>query len=236
MNFLQRIIIEPFESCYEKFLTFMPNVLTSLVLLIIGIVLGGVIRIVFLKMFHAVKLDRAAKRAGLFEMLAKGGIRGSFSAFVAKFAGWFVLFTFAVVALQTLKIPTVENLLDRFYLYLPNVFTAAVILLFGYVFGNFFGRAALIASVNAGLRQSGLIGRFVKITVFILSATMAMEQLGIGRDTVLIAFAILFGGIVLALAIAFGLGGRDLARDYLKHNVRRDGKEHNETRDDIDPL
>ena len=236
MNFLQRIIIEPFESCYEKFLTFMPNILTSLALLIIGIVLGGVLRIIFLKIFNAVKLDRVAKRVGLFEMLAKSGVRDSFSAFVARLVAWFVVFTFAVVAVQTLKIPTVENLLDRFFLYLPNVFTAAVILLFGYLFSNFFGRAALIASVNAGLRQAGAIGRFVKITVFILSATMAVEQLGIGRDTVLIAFAIIFGGIVLALAIAFGLGGKGLARDYLKRNIRRDKKEEDEIRDDIDPL
>ncbi len=236
MNFLQRIIIEPFESCYEKFLTFMPNLLTSLALLIIGIVLGGVLRIVFLKIFRAVKLDRAAKRVGLFEMLARGGIKDSFSAFVARLVGWFVVFTFAVVAVQTLKIPTVENLLDRFFLYLPNVFTAVVILLFGYLFGNFFGRAALIASVNAGLRQSGMVGRFVKITIFILSVTMAMEQLGIGRDTVLIAFAIIFGGIVLALAIAFGLGGKDVARNYLKRNIRSDDKEDDGTRDDIDPL
>lgn len=236
MNFLQRIIIEPFESCYEKFLTFMPNVLTSLALLIIGIVLGGVLRIVFLKIFHAVKLDRAAERAGLFEMLARGGIRGSFSAFVSRLVGWLVVFTFAVVAVQTLKIPTVENLLDRFFLYLPNVFTAAVILLFGYLFGNFFGRAALIAAVNAGIRRSGVIGRFVKVTVVILSATMAVEQLGIGRETVLIAFAIIFGGIVLALAIAFGLGGRDLARDYLKRSVSRDEKKEDETKDGIDHL
>ena len=81
-----------------------------------------------------------------------------------------------------------------------------------------------------------MIGRFVKITIFILSATMAVEQLGIGRDTVIIAFAIIFGGIVFALAIAFGLGGKDLARDYLKRNIHREKKEDDETRDDIDPL
>ncbi len=107
---------------------------------------------------------------------------------------------------------------------LPNVFVAALILLFGYLLGNFFGRAALIASVNAGIRFSGLIGKFVKFTVFILSATMALEQLGIGRETVIIAFAIIFGGIVLALAIAFGLGGRDIAKAYLEKKMKGEEK------------
>ncbi len=235
MNFLQRVIIEPFESSYEKFLTFMPNFLTSLALLIVGIVLAAVLRMVFLRIFRAINLDKAAQRLGLFDMLLKGGIRDSLSAFIARIIGWLVIFTFAVVAVQTLKIPTVEHLLERFFLYLPNVFTAAVILLFGYLFSNFFGRAALIASVNAGIQRAGLVGRLVKITVFILSATMAMEQLGIGRDTVLIAFAIIFGGIVLALAIAFGFGGRDIARTYLQRTVGKE-KEDEENRDDINPL
>ncbi len=236
MNFLRKIIIEPFESCFEKFLTFMPDILTSLVLLIVGIVLGVVLRMVFLRIFRAVKLDIAAERAGLFEMLARGGVRGSFSAFVARIIGWFVILVFSVVAVQTLKIPTVENLLDRFFLYLPNIFIAAIIFLFGYLFGNFFGRAALIASVNAGLKQSGMVGKLVKVTVFILSATMAMEQLGIGRETVLIAFAIIFGGIIFALAIAFGFGGRDIAADYLQRTIKRDEKDDNEARDDINHL
>jgi len=90
--------------------------------------------------------------------------------------------------------------------------------------GNFFGRAALIASVNAGIKISGLIGRFVKFTVFILSGTMALEQLGIARGTIIISFAIIFGGIVLALAIAFGLGGRDIAKEYLEKKVKGEEK------------
>jgi hypothetical protein len=235
MNFLQRIIIDPFESFYEKFLTFMPYFLTSLALLIVGIILGGLLRMIFLRIFRAVNLDKAAERLGLFEMLVRGGIRESLSAFIARIIGWLTFFTFAVVALQTLRIPTVEQLLERFFLYLPSVFTAAVILLFGYIFSNFFGRAALIASVNAGLKQAGMVGRFVKLTVFVLSTTMALEQLGIGRDTVLIAFAILFGGIVLALAIAFGFGGKDIAKNYLERNVHEGGEEE-ETRDDIHHL
>lgn len=236
MNFVQRIIIEPFTKCYEQFLTFMPNLLTFIALFIIGIVLGSLLRLIFLKIFHAIHLDRAAERIGLFEMITRGGIRGSLSAFIARLIGWIVIFIFAVIAVQALNISTVENLLDRFFHYLPNVFTAAVILVFGYIFSNFFGRAALIASVNAGIQRAGMVGRFVKLVVFILSATMAMEQLGIGRDTVLIAFAIIFGGIVLALAIAFGFGGRDIARNYLERNVNQDRERDRDIGDHIDPL
>jgi len=126
--------------------------------------------------------------------------------------------------MSALKIPAVEKLLERFLLYLPNIFVAGLIILLGYLLGNFFGRAALIAAVNAGVRFSKFISRFVKYTIFILSLTMALEQLGIGKETVIIAFAIIFGGIVLALSIAFGLGGRDMAKDYLEKKIKCEEK------------
>ncbi|MCK9227915.1 MAG: hypothetical protein PHT96_10245 [Syntrophorhabdaceae bacterium] len=236
MNFIQRILIEPLERFYEQFLTFIPNLLTSIALLIIGVVLGSILRLIFLKIFRAINLDKIAQRIGLFEMFARKGARGSLSAFIARLIGWIAIFIFAAIAVQSLRIPSIENLIERFFLYLPNVFTALVILAFGYIFSNFLGRAALIASVNAGIRRAGMVGRFVKLVVFILSATMAMEQLGIGRDTVLIAFAIVFGGIVLALAIAFGFGGRDIARDYLQRNVNHPKEQEKDIEDHINPL
>lgn len=103
--------------------------------------------------------------------------------------------------------------------------------LFGYLLSNFLSRDALIAAVNAGLKLSGLIGRFVELIIFLLAVTMALEQLDIGRGTIVIAFAIIFGGIVLALAIAFGLGGRDIAKEYLEKKIRGEEK-----KDDISHL
>ena len=105
------------------------------------------------------------------------------------------------------------------------MFVAASILFFGYVLSNFLGRAALIAAVNAGMKVSGLIGKLVQLSVFILAVTMSLEQLGIGSSAIIIAFALVFGGIVLALAIAFGFGGRDIAREYLEKKMQGKGEE-----------
>jgi hypothetical protein len=130
-----------------------------------------------------------------------------------------------------LNIPAIEGILERFILYLPNIFVAVLILFLGYFLGNFVGRASLIAAVNAGFKLSGLIGKFVKLTIFLLTTTMALEQLGIGKETIVIAFAILFGGVILALAIAFGLGGRDIAKEYLEKKLKGEEK-----KDDISHL
>jgi hypothetical protein len=231
MNIFERVLIEPFESFLDKIIDFLPNFLTSLLLLAVGIVLGVILRTLFLRLFKAVNIDTAADRSGVVSLLRKGGIKDPLSVLFSKVIGMITILVFAIVSLRALQISTVELLFEKFLLYLPNVFVAVIILLMGYLLGNFFGRAALLASVNAGLRFSGLIGKFVKFTVFMLSATMALEQLGIGRETVLVAFAIIFGGIVLALAIAFGLGGKDMAKESLERKIKGE-----ENEDDITHL
>jgi hypothetical protein len=167
----------------------------------------------------------------MLELLKKGGIKEPVSLILSRFMSFLVIFSFSIVALDTLNMPAIETILEKFILYLPNVLVSVLILFFGYLLSNFLGRAALIASVNAGLKISGLIGRSVKLTLFLLAVTMALEQLGIGRETIVIAFAIVFGGVILALSLAFGLGGRDIAKEYLEKKIRGE-----EGKDDINHL
>jgi len=223
-NFLQKVIIEPLDRFFERVLYFLPDLLSSILIFISGIVLGLILKNVFLRFFHAIKMDKFSERYGIVEMLKKGGIREPASLIFSRLIGWLTIISFSIVALRALDVPSVDQILERFFFYLPNVFIAAVILFFGYLLSNFLGRTALIAAVNAGLKLSGLIGRFAKLTIFLLAVTMALEQLGIGRETIVISFAIIFGGIVLSLAIAFGLGGRDIAKEYLEKKIKGDEK------------
>lgn len=223
-NFLQKVIIEPFDKFLDKVLHFLPNLLSAVLILILGIVLGVILKAIFLRIFRAIRLDKFSERYGVVEILQKGGVKEPVSLIISRLIGWLTIISFLIISLRFLNVPAIERILERFILYLPNVFVAAIILFFGYLLSNFIGRAALIAAVNAGMKISGLIGRFVKLTVFLLAVTMALEQLGIGRGTIVVAFAIIFGGIVLALAIAFGLGGKDIAKDYLEKKMKDEEK------------
>ena len=225
MNTFERIVVEPFERLFEKIVQFLPNLLTSVLILIVGIAVAGLMRTIFGRLFRALHIDKHLERIGLTESLNKGGIKEPVSAIMSKGIGWLTLFVFLIMALRALDVPSVEQLLERLFLYLPNIFVAALVLLFGYMLSNFLGRAALIASVNAGLKVSGIVGKLVRLTVFLLAVTMSLEQLGIGSGTIIIAFAIVFGGIVLALSLAFGLGGRDMAKEYLEMKLKSEEKE-----------
>lgn len=220
MNILQKIIFEPFQKCLENIMAFLPNLLTSVFFLVAGIIVAVVIKAILARVLKAVGLDRFASRLGFPDLLKKGGITESLSLLLAKFIGGMIFLIFALLSMKALEVLIVEKLLEKLLLYLPNIIIALLILLSGYLLGNFFSRAALIAAVNAGMRLSRLVGAFVKYTIVILSATMALEHVGIGKETVEIAFAIVFGGVVLALALAFGLGGRDLAKEYLAKKLK----------------
>jgi hypothetical protein len=218
--FLERFFVDPFDRFLDNLLYFLPNFLTALVILLAGVLLGSLLKVLSGRLFRAMGLDNLCERTGINLVFCKSGMKDPISLLLAKIVGGITIAVFAVIAVQTISVPAVERLLERFFLYLPNVFVALLVIIVGYLLSNFLSRAALIASVNAGVQLSGLIGRFVRYVILIMTGTMALEHLGIGRETVLIAFTIVFSGIVLALALAFGLGGRHLARAYLKRKFR----------------
>ena len=225
MNLIERIMVEPFEKFYEKLLVFLPNLFTSLILLVFGFLLGFFMKWIFMKIFRAINLDGLSQKMGMKDALGRSGFRELLSLILSRILKWFTIITVIIVAMQNLSIPTIEHLIDRMFLYVPNIFTAALILVLGYILGNFFGRAAIIASVNADMKSAGLIGKSVKFIVILLSCTMALEQLGIGKDTIVIAFAIVFGGIIFAFSLAFGLGGKDIAKGYMDRKLKKESNE-----------
>ncbi len=216
---------EMFHVFYRRLLGFLPNFFTALILLLVGIALAKILRLVFLRFFKAVNVDRFWDRAGIREVLVRGGIKRPLSVELSRTIYWFTVLIFVVIALNALQIPVIEAVLSRFFLYLPNVFLALLILFAGYVLCNFFARAVLIGLVNSGVQEAGIIARVVRFAVFVFAVTMALEQLDIGKVSVLIAFTIMFGGVVLAFAIAFGLGGQHYVKTYLERRMEKSERE-----------
>lgn len=215
-DLLDAVVTGPFKEFIQQVIDFLPNLISSLIILIVGLIISWLIEKLLIKLLDMFKTDKFAQRAGLTKILEKGGVKEGPSHLVGRISYWIVLIIFINMSLYTLKILALEELLESFFLYLPNLFIAVLLIVVGYMLSNFLSRAALIASVNAGIGFAGLISRGVKITLILLVMTMALEQLGIGHDTVIIAFAVIFGGVVLALSLAFGLGGQDIAKEYLK--------------------
>jgi small-conductance mechanosensitive channel len=225
LNFLEKIFTKPMQEFLEIIQKFLPNILTSILILVSGFIIAWIIRVVFGKIVKLLKIDKFFSNTGIARNLEKSGIKKSPIKVLRQLLYWTIVFIFIIFALISLKVPAMENLLERFFLYLPNVIVATLLLIIGYLVANFVGRLVLIAQVNAGVSYAGILSKAVKFIIIIFAFAMAIEQLGIGRETVLIAFAITFGGIVLALALAIGFGGKDIAKDFLEKKFKGSSKD-----------
>ncbi len=230
-NFLDKVIWQPLQDFLQRLGAFLPSFLGALLVFIVGLILAWLVKLLVVRLFRLLKVESILNRGGIAETLQKMAVKDTPTKIVGRLFYWLVVVIFFIISLNLLQLPAVDQLFEKFLLYLPNVFIAVVILIVGVLLGNFFGRAALIASVNAGIRLSGLLSKSVKTIIVLFAFVMAMDQLGIGRQTVIAAFTIIFGGVILAMALAFGLGGKDIARKYLER--RFGGKEDEEKSDEI---
>lgn len=200
----------------ERLAAFGPRLLAMAVVLACGIAAALIVRVAVPLVLAIFRFDRFAARSGLMVVLRKGGIARAPSAAAATLAAWMVLGLFVLFAIAALDLQIAMDLLSRTFLYLPQVLIAAAILLLGAIVAAFVRRSVLIASVNAGMTSGRILARIAQAGVLVLGTAMALEHLGVGESIILASFVIVFGGIVLALSLAFGLAGRELAGEILE--------------------
>jgi len=209
-------IVASFNKFLGKVATFLPNLLAMITILIIGFITAWVIKTILLRFLKAIQFDRVSERWGLTHVLSRGGMAYSPASLVSRFFYWVIVLITLILGINALEVAATQNFIAQFFSYLPNLFAAVIILVIGYLIAIFLGQAALIAAVNAQMESAKLLSRSVRWFIIILSLTMALYHLGIAEKVIVAAFSITFGGIVLALAIAFGWGGRELAKDFLE--------------------
>ncbi len=180
------------------------------------------------------KFDRFSEDAGAAQLLNKAALPSS-TELLSRLVFWVVFFGFILVGINALGFIAIEDDIARFFLFLPRLFVAVLILFFGMFASSFFSRAALLAAVNANMRSARILGYCVRVVIIVLAVSMAFEELGIAENTILAAFAIVFGALMLGLAIAFGLGGKDLARHFLERRFSEE-KISAEKADELSPL
>jgi hypothetical protein len=218
---LAGVIRETLDAFGQELAAFGPRLLAMLVILLAGLLIASSLRLVLRFLLRRVGFDSLAERLGLAHGLRNLGFAGHASGALAALVASLVLALFVVLAVGSLDLQFARDLLSQAFSYLPQVLVAAALLALGAVVAGFVRRGVLIAAVNAGLPSARLLAAFAQAALLILFGAMALEHLGVGRHIILISFTILFGGVVLALALAFGLAGRDLARELLERLARK---------------
>jgi hypothetical protein len=226
-EFWRDLVLAAIREMIGRMAVVLPNVLAMLTLLALGVVLGLAARVVLTRLARALDLDRRSQAWGLAGALLRAGVGRTPSQVVGLVAFWAVVALFATMGIDALGLPGSPGMTATLVSLLPRVLAAALILIVGWLAANFLGQAVLIAAVNAGLLEARLLSRGVRWAVMLFTAATTLTQLGIGAQMVMVTFGVTFGGVVFALSLAFGLGGRHVARAILERRIRRDqGEPH----------
>jgi hypothetical protein len=205
----------------ERLLAVVPGLLVLLTLLGVGLVLAWLARTVVSRGSRAVGIDRVFEQWGLAPSLRRSGIVRLPSDVLGLVCFWAIFILFASVGVDGLALPGAPGATALLVTFLPPLFAASLILLVGWLVANFLSQGVLIAAVNARLPEARLVARGVYWSVLLFASATALTHLGIGKEMVLVAFGITFGGVVFGVALAFGLGGRHAARHILERRLRR---------------
>lgn len=216
MEKFSEILFQPFRDFWEWLAKFAPNLLAMLIIIAAGIIFARLIKVLLIRTFRTINFDAWSDRVGLTAIIRKGDVWAKPSDFFGYLVYMLLVIAFVMIGLDALQIKAINNLLSQFFQYLPRVFSAILILIVGYIIAGFLSRGVLIAAVNRGYQYAKLLAEAVRLLLIILVLAMALEQLQIATGIVIAAFSILFGGVVLALSIAFGVGGIDAAKRVIE--------------------
>lgn len=215
------ILIASFREVLQHLALVAPRVLAMVTLVLVGWAAAVIVRRLVCRMLLAVDFDGFCRRWGFSATLGHLGGRRPPSELIGQLIFWTILPISLLMGVEALELPATAGLVSIVIRFLPNLLVAIVIVGVGWVLADFLAESALIAMVNAQVAGAPLVAGTVRWLVLVFAGAAALTQIGIAREMVLLAFGIAFGGSVLALALAFGLGGKDLAREILESRLRK---------------
>lgn len=207
---------------FSSILLWLPRVVGSLLWLLIGWLMARLFQALIGNVLQRIGFDRIAERAGVRQLLANAGVEASTSRMLARLVYWLILLLFIIAAAESLGLAGVVDTLEALIAYLPNVLAAALILLLGSLLARIVGDAVAGMATGAGVAGGEAAGGLVRYALLIFVFIVTLGQLGIETALLTTVTVVVITAATAALALAFGLGSRDLARNIMSGLHARD--------------
>jgi hypothetical protein len=209
------LIVEPVREMLTKIMAYLPILLGALVILIVGWLVAKALRRFVDWLLKTIRFDTMADKAGISEVLRKGNLKTSAREVISGLVYWLIMIMVLVMVVNALGLPKASDILASLFAYIPKVIGALFVLVVAMFLANFVSGIVRTAAGNANLPKPDIFAGISQWAIIIFAVTISLGELGIGTLLVTTTFNIILGGIVLALAIAFGLGGKDAAAKWL---------------------
>lgn len=220
MTFLDRL-----RTSFAQLGELLPALLGALVILFAGYLLARLVQRGTERMLRRVRLNQMLERGGVMQAVERSGSHLNPTRVVSNLLFWFIMFAVLLIAANALGLESLATVFSQLVSFIPSVIAAIVVIIVGIVLGEFVG--GLILASAGGLHGVPTLARVGRGGVIVLAVFMALQELGVASNIVSTAFAILFGAVAFALALAFGLGNRDLAGEvtrewYTRYRAERE--------------
>lgn len=214
--------IEPFVVLFNKSVELIPGIIVALVMLFLGLFLSRWTSTIVRKLLNAIKLDMWTSKIGVNEILTRIGFGKSPTYVIAFVLSWAVMITFIMIAADSLGLSTIRTLLYNLLAFIPKLFACIVILFAGLLFGRFVENVVQNSAKANNIRGGIFFSKVINVVVVIFSILLALEQININFALINDVILILLASMGLGLAIAFGLGAKDVVADFLKESLKKE--------------
>lgn len=210
------VFFEPLRALLVQIAAFLPRLVIAIAIIGAGWLLAKAVRFTVVRTLRAINVEVLTRRAGIDDFLREGGVRSGPVDWLGWLAQWMVIFAALVIAFNGLGLAHVSALTGQVLAFLPRVALALVVFAVGAYFARVGGAATTAYLHNAGAQDAELLGRLLRYAIVVFVALIAVDVLEVGGGIVRLTFLILLSGLVLALALAFGLGGQRWAAALLE--------------------
>ena len=210
------VMLEPLRALLIQVGGFLPRLALALLVVVAGLLIAKAVRFAVEKGLRAINFNIVTQRAGLDNFLQQGGSQVDTIVLLGLLVYWLVILAALIIAFNGMGLTHVTDLLTRVMLFMPKVLVALLVLALGAYFARFVANAIVTYCTNAGIRDGEMLGRIARYAIVAFVVMMALDQMEIGGTIVRDAFLLVLGGLMLAIALAFGLGGRHWAAAHLE--------------------
>ncbi len=215
------IFIASMNQFWHDVAAFFPKLIAVVIILLFGWVIAKVVQIVVKRFLKWVKFDKFSDRSGLESYLQNDEYDVSLSGIISKIIFWLVILLFVITGAKALGLTEVAEMLKQLAQYLPKIIVAIVVLIFGTLLGRFINRLVFAWLHSIKFNGALQVSTSAEYLIQIFAVFVALTQLEIGTQLITALFIIMFGSVFLALAIAFGLGGKEWAAKVIEDRQQK---------------
>jgi small-conductance mechanosensitive channel len=208
-------ILQSLQNTLDRFLEYIPQLIGAIIILVIGYIVARILKAVVSRVLQGIGFDGWMERGGIKQFFDRAQTRETPATVLGTLVFWFVFIIAITMAADALGIRQVSEVLGQLIAYIPSIIAAILILVLAALLANF------LASIVRGATGSDLLSNVARYAIIVYAAFAAITELGIAVQLTAPTFLIILGAVALAVAIAFGLGSREVAKDIVEKAYER---------------